>query len=145
MHPSEATMNALLQMFVLSLLVERVVAVLHTVFAKPTAPDDLQQSWGLVDIASNTCIALLICIVYAFDAVNVVLNGQGQAYHRVGIVITAVVIAGGSAGVRKIIDVLSENLKASQLEARARIAAAAKQVKLLESLSKEGVEGAPGR
>ncbi|CAJ4416764.1 Uncharacterised protein [Burkholderia pseudomallei] len=134
MQTSEPTMTALVQMFVLSLIVERVVAVIHALFAKPVETTDAPQSWGALGIVLSICAGLLICEIYAFDVVSVVVDSHVP--HQVGIVTTAVVIAGGSAGVRAIIDVFSNKLKANNAESRVRIETAIKQVKLLEDISK---------
>lgn len=115
----DTIINALLQLFALSLLVERSVDVIHKILAVPPRKPDSSPDWGVFGAVLSFILGLVICYAYGFDIIKVVTGGQANQY--VGIVLTALVIAGGSAGVRVIIETLRAIAKANRAEAEARL------------------------
>ncbi len=134
---TQSATQVLGQFLLVSLLVERIVAVgtkLLTPKAGTAAEDSLDpqpdpwESWSKIQVVSALLIALVICWVYQLDLFSKLLTAKsstaesqltGLAYF--GYFLTSVVIAGGSAGIQKILAAVSANAKASKAEARARI------------------------
>ncbi|AST87559.1 hypothetical protein V4889_17335 [Ralstonia solanacearum species complex bacterium KE101] len=129
----DTIINALLQLFALSLLVERIVDVVHKVFAVPPRKPDSSPDWGVPGTVLSFILGLVICYAYGFDIIKVVVGAQANQY--VGIVLTALVIAGGSAGVRVIIETLRAIIKANRAETEARLQQAKLQLSSLAGAS----------
>lgn len=115
----DAIITSLLQALALSLLVERITDVIHKLFPIPVRKPDSSPDWGWLGTIISTTLGLIICYVYGFDIVKIVTNGS--ANQNVGFILSALIVGGGSAGIRSIIDVLRANLKASKAEAEARL------------------------
>ncbi|MDH0132757.1 hypothetical protein N7381_05825 [Pseudomonas asiatica] len=125
----ESIINALLQLLVLSLVVERIVDVILKMVVLPPRKSDSSPDWGFPGTVLSFILGLVICYAYKFDLIEVVTGGQASPY--VGSVLTALVIAGGSAGVRAIIEVLRAISKANRAEAEARSLQARLQISYL--------------
>jgi len=114
----ESIINALLQLLVLSLVVERIVDVILRVVIPPRK-SDTSPDWGVPGTILSFILGLVICYSYKFDLIEIVTSGKASLH--VGSVLTALVIAGGSAGVRVIIEVLRAISKANRAEAEGRL------------------------
>lgn len=115
----DAIINSLLQASVLSLLVERITDAIHKLLLVPARKAESSPDWGWLGTTVSTALGLIICYAYGFDLVKIVTSGSENQH--VGFILSALVLGGGSAGIRSIIDVLRANLKASKAEAQARL------------------------
>jgi hypothetical protein len=123
MTSTEAAAGSFTQLLVLSLLVERVVQVVRILAsARPTAWDDPQDpEWGRSQIAIAFCLALLILGSARFDVLQRLLGPEGSSMWLspfLGVAVGALVTAGGSAAIRKIIEALKPTLKLIYIRAR---------------------------
>jgi hypothetical protein len=137
---TQSATQVLGQFLLVALLVERIVAVgtkLLTPNARTAAEDSLApqpdpwDSWTKVQVVSAFLITLIICSVYQLDLFSKLLitkptNAENQTtiLTYFGYFLTSVVVAGGSAGIQKILAAISANAKASKAQAKARIAEA---------------------
>lgn len=115
----DAIINSLLQALVLSLLVERITDAIHKLVLVPARKAESSPDWGWLGTAISTALGSIICFAYGFDLVKIVTGSSEN--QNIGFILSALVIGGGSAGIRSVIDVLRANLKASKAEAQARI------------------------
>lgn len=115
----DSTINSLLQALVLSLLVERITDVINKLLLVPARKPESSPEWGWLGTTISTALGLIICYAYGFDLLKIVTSGSTN--QQVGFILSALVIGGGSAGIRSVIDVLRANLKASMAEAQARL------------------------
>lgn len=138
----ETIITALMQLLLLSLLVERVIDVFFTVLkllpAQRAAPDE----WGIAGTVLGFVLGMIICFAYGFDLVKT--TTSANANQNAGLIITALVIAGGSAGVSAIIGVLRTNIKASKAEALARLLHARLRVDFATDAAFDVDAGDPG-
>lgn len=120
------------QFLLVSLLVERMIAVGAKLLAPKTSgyaedssdpPVDPWLSWTKPQVIAAFVIAFVICFLYRLDLFSKLLGTLRFDAEPLGYFLTSVVIAGGSAGIQKILAAVSANAKAVKAEARARIAA----------------------
>lgn len=139
--------DILSQFLLIALLIERIVAVGTKLLAPPaqlltedslTPPDppaDPWQSWSKLQVTLALVLALAICCQYKLDLFTKLLLPPKETPQIdiaiIGYVLTASVIAGGSAGIQKILAAFSASAKSMKATARLRIAEAKAHLKLL--------------
>jgi hypothetical protein len=127
------------QFLLLSLLIERVVAVCSRIFGRgggaaddllppPEPPNDPWQSWTKVQVLTAFATGLFLSYQYQLDLFSALLLPAGKTptiqADFIGYGFTAAVLAGGSSGLQKAISALSASAKSLKAEARARLAEA---------------------
>lgn len=128
---------SLLQAFALSLLVERVTDAIHKLFLIPARKSESSPDWGWPGTAISSALGSIICYAYGFDLVKIVTGSEVN--QNIGFIFSALVIGGGSAGIRSVIDVLRSNLKANKSEAQARIRLSKMQPLAIETYKSERI------
>jgi hypothetical protein len=117
----ESGLQVLGQLLLLSLVIERVIETVVTV-VKGRDPSPLTEGTETWSRPKMICAGLLgagIALAYEYDLLSEIINNSrdGWTEKAGGIVITAIVLAGGSAGIRLMIDALSAGLKSVKEQA----------------------------
>jgi hypothetical protein len=126
------------QFLLVSLLVERFIAVgakLSTPKALDFAEDALDppvdpwQSWTKTQLVAAAAVGFAICYLYKLDLFSSLFGPLRFDAELIGYFLTAIVIAGGSTAIQKILSAASAGAKALKSESLARIAESRARIK----------------
>ena len=119
---AKTLLDLLMQLLFVSLLVERIVAVIWQGVYGARETDDV-NAWSRKHVAVAVAASALVCVTYDLDFFETAMAAPAE-WSGIGIALTALVLAGGSAGIRKLSEAVAEMAKASKNESQARAAAA---------------------
>lgn len=127
----ESYIAILSQLFVLALFVERVTTVLGQLITGKGGDDELAVStWDVKRVVGALVLSSIVCFGYEHDAVKLVLAGKTNCsaaspcaiptWPWLGYLLTALLLAGGSAGIRKLMEAIAAATIKSKSESLVR-------------------------
>ena len=127
MTPTEASLGALAQLLVLSLIIERVVHVGRTMLVGTALPaQTAEPTWGRWEIFAAFVIAVVVLWSASFDLIAAIFKNSTEIKFKpyLGELIASLVVAGGSSGISKIMEAIAAAAKASKAQSIAKVSQA---------------------
>ena len=141
--PHSSASQLLSQFLLLSLLIERMVAVGTRLATRKVdallsdGHDDTLNTWSKPQIVTAIVLGLVICFTYDFDLFSALLvkvsapekvlpdkATERSLVFLLGATMTSLVLGGGSSGIQKVTSAIDSGVKAYRADAQVRLAAA---------------------
>ena len=122
----------LLQLFFVALLVEHMVAVLFQLKSNAAVGEAGTDPWTIGHLLTSIALSAFVCVNFEFDVFSkVTATKVSMMGPWVGWLLTAIVVSGGSAAIRKMIEAMAAATQKSKEESKVQTAIAKRSMQSL--------------